>query len=188
MKQLRLPEGAKKVFVGEIFDVYQWPQKMYDGRIETFEMLSRRPSVEVIATMADKIIILSQEQPTKPLFLSLPGGRVEVYQTPLEGAKAELLQETGCEAEKFELLHEFAGESKIYYQESIYIARNCRKVAEQNFDGGEKIEVTLRSFADFMQLCRRDDFHISFGLKKMMYEMLLDPKKQAEFKKRIFGN
>lgn len=36
---MKLPPQAKKVFTGQIFDVYQWEQEMYDGSFETFEML-----------------------------------------------------------------------------------------------------------------------------------------------------
>ena len=39
---MKLPEQAKKVFDGEIFDVYQWDQEMYDGSTETFGNGGRR--------------------------------------------------------------------------------------------------------------------------------------------------
>src|SRR5215467_9321922 len=32
-----IPEHAERVFQGKIFDVYQWPQKLYDGSTATFE-------------------------------------------------------------------------------------------------------------------------------------------------------
>jgi len=38
-KNARLvPEEAKLVFKGIIYDVYQWEQKMFDGTFSTFEM------------------------------------------------------------------------------------------------------------------------------------------------------
>ena len=37
-----IPPEAKCVFRGKIFDVYQWPQRLYDGSTATFEMLRRR--------------------------------------------------------------------------------------------------------------------------------------------------
>ena len=36
-KNARLvPKNAKKVFTGEIFDIYQWQQEMYDGSLSIF--------------------------------------------------------------------------------------------------------------------------------------------------------
>ena len=37
-----IPPEADCVFRGEIYEVHQWPQKMPDGSVKTFEML-RRP-------------------------------------------------------------------------------------------------------------------------------------------------
>ncbi len=34
-----IPDHATCVFRGMLFDVYQWQQEMFDGSIETFEML-----------------------------------------------------------------------------------------------------------------------------------------------------
>ena len=40
-----IPPEADRVFRGEIYEVYQWPQKMPDGSVETFEMLRRPDTV-----------------------------------------------------------------------------------------------------------------------------------------------
>ena len=60
---MKIPINAKKVFSGIIFDTYQWEQEMYDGSHKIFEMVKRSPTVDVIATMDDKIITLWEEQP-----------------------------------------------------------------------------------------------------------------------------
>lgn len=44
-----IPREAELVFRGEIYKVYQWPQKMPDGSVKTFEMLRRPDTVMVIA-------------------------------------------------------------------------------------------------------------------------------------------
>jgi ADP-ribose pyrophosphatase len=71
---MKIPKEAKLVFKGVIFDVYQWQQKMFDGSFETFEMLKRPNTVEIIATQGDKILLSHQSQPNKKDFLSLFGG------------------------------------------------------------------------------------------------------------------
>jgi len=140
---MKIPENAKKVFDGIMFDIYQWEQEMFDGTKQTFEMLERSPSTDVISVVDDKIMVLIQEQPTKPLFPSLAGGRVEKGSTLLETAKREMLEETGYEAQEWKLLGEWFGASKLYFHESVFIAKNCKKVAEQELD----IFFTIRSIA-----------------------------------------
>src|SRR3990167_5280393 len=57
-----IPDTAKRVFRGQIFDVYQWPQKMFDNSTQTFEMLRRPDTIAVIAVVEDKILILDDEK------------------------------------------------------------------------------------------------------------------------------
>jgi ADP-ribose pyrophosphatase len=183
-----LPKNAEKVFKGVLFDVYQWPQEVYNNSVRTFEKLVRKPSADVLAVVKDKIVILEQEQPTKPLFPSLPGGMIEENQAPLEAAQAELLQETGFEAQQWSLAAEFFGSLKIFFHEYLFVARGCQKVVKQQLDGGEKIRVTFKKFEDFLQLARDRKFTAPLDLKFMMYEALLDNKKQEELRKMIFGD
>src|SRR5882757_3955251 len=100
---MKIPPQAKKVFQGVIFSVYQWQQEMFDGSTETFEMLKRPNTIEVIATQGDKILISRQSQPNKENFYSLFGGRAEEGEDPLVTAKRELLEESGLESDDWEL-------------------------------------------------------------------------------------
>ncbi|PJC53414.1 MAG: hypothetical protein CO029_02850, partial [Candidatus Magasanikbacteria bacterium CG_4_9_14_0_2_um_filter_41_10] len=72
-----IPEQAKKVFSGVIFDVYQWEQELYDGSKATFERLTRPATLQVIAEVDGRIAMSDEEQPAKGRFLSLLGGRQE---------------------------------------------------------------------------------------------------------------
>ena len=182
-----IPKNAKQVFKGVIFNTYQWPQEMFDGTVSIFEMVERKSTVDVIAVLGDKIIVLRQEQPGRSAYPSLPGGRVEEGQTPEIAARAELLQETGYEAGGMELFCEFFGDSKVHFHQSIFIARNCTKVSEKNLDSGEKIEMELNDFESFLQLCRNDKFAVSVYMKFMMYEALLDESKKEDLRKKIFN-
>ena len=180
------PPDAKKVFTGVLFDIYQWQQKMFDGSETTFEMLKRTPTIDIIALVDDKIIILQQEQPARPPFVSLPGGKIDEGEIALETAKRELLEETGYTSDNITLLQEFSGGSKIYYHEHLFIAKDCKKLGDQQLDPGEKIEVGLYSFDDFLQFCRVDGFTAPLGFRFMMYEALVDADKKAELKNKIY--
>jgi ADP-ribose pyrophosphatase len=149
---MKIPAEAKRVFKGIIFDVYQWPQKMFDGTESTFEMLKRPNTIEVIAIKDGKIVLAHQSQPTKPDFYSLFGGRAEENEEPMETAKRELLEESGLSSQKWELYKIFHPSHKIDWDIYTYIAKDCKKVAEPELDSGEQIEIKECTFDEFVEI------------------------------------
>ncbi len=101
---MQIPKHAKKVFTGVIFDVYHWKQKMFNNTTETFEMLKRPDTIEVIPIMGNKIILLNEEQLNIEKSYGVVGGRKDENETPLECAKRELLEETGLKIKNLEYL------------------------------------------------------------------------------------
>jgi len=155
-----IPNNAKKVYQGQIFSLWQWSQKMYDGSTEIFEGVKRCDTSSIIATTKDKIIYLHQEQPhKKKAFGSLPCGRVDKEgETPLEAAKRELLEETGYQSDSWEEFATNSTDGKIERTFWTYIARSCKKIAKQNLDAGEKIEVKLLTLDEFLNIADSDQF------------------------------
>ncbi len=149
-----MPVNAKKVFEGVIFDVYQWEQKMYDGSMQTFERLDRADTVDILATTKQgKMLIQRQSQPDQEeSFLCLIGGRVEDDEDALEGAKREMLEETGYGSQEWAFLLSYRPTRKIRWDMHVYVARQCEKQSEQNLDPGERIEVMEVSFDEFIEL------------------------------------
>lgn len=148
-----IPKNAKRVFHGKVFEVFQWEQKMYDGSTSIFESLKRPDTVEVIATVGDKIMLQEQFQPdSEQMFLCLPGGRLELEEDPLSGGKREMLEETGYASEAWELLRSRRPSGKIIWSVHVYIAHQCKKITEQNLDSGEKIALRLVSFEELLDL------------------------------------
>jgi len=185
-----IPENAKKVFEGVIFDVYQWEQEMYDGSFSTFEMLKRPGTVEIlVVTDKGKIMIQHQRQPDKDeSFLCPVGGRVDPGEDPLTAAKREMLEETGYEADEWELLHEVNPMSKIDWKMSVFIARNIKQVSEQHLDAGEKIDLLEVDFDEFIQLVDQAKIRrIEQDLRTMCVRAVYDKDKYQELKQKIFG-
>ncbi|HBB38425.1 MAG TPA: hypothetical protein DEP63_05630 [Candidatus Magasanikbacteria bacterium] len=183
-----IPPQAKKVFSGVIFDVYQWEQEMFDGSTATYEMVSRQPSTEAIITVGDKIVMLDQEQPNRAPYPCIPGGRIEPGEQPLNAIKREMAEESGYTSDDIELLYHFTGNSKLYFPEYIYVARNGHNGATQSLDSGEKISIKLVTFDELLQTTRNPLFAASWGLKQVFVEALLDEEKYQELKKKIFKN
>ncbi len=174
-----IPENAKCVFHGEIFDVYQWEQKMYDGSTATFEKLKRPDTVVIFPILPDgKILLVEQEQPGKDPFIGTPGGRVDLGEDILEAAKRELLEETGYEAKKFILWDAQQPVSKIEWSVYTFVAKGLKKVADMNLDAGEKIELKPVTFNEFMEISVKRNFSEREIVLKIMEARLISEKRK----------
>lgn len=181
---MKIPPHAKKVFSGYVFDVYHWPQEMYDGTTATFEGLKRPDTTEIIAVQDGKIVIAEQEQPMKPRSYSLFGGRSELGEQPLEAAKRELLEESGLVSDDWELYKNYEYDGKIEWNNYLYIARNCRKVADQKLDAGERIDIVAIDFDEFITHALDRKFWV---VDKFVVELfqIKDSGLLGEFKKKL---
>lgn len=184
---MKIPKEAKLIFKGILFDTYQWQQKQFDGSVKTFEMIKRKSTVDIVCIVGNKFMVLLEEQPNSPAFFCLPGGRVEDGENSIATAKRELLEESGYEAGYLKVLFEWFGPSKMHFHESLILARNCKKIASQNPDSGEKISVKFINFEEFLALVRIPSFRAPIDLKLMMYEALIDDNKRKKLK-RLFLN
>ncbi len=183
----QIPKKAKRVFKGVLLDVYHWQQKLYDGSKATFELARRQDIVLVIPTMNGKIGIVKQKQPPHDWFWSVPGGRMDVRgESAKQTALRELLEETGLKPKSIKLWKVYRSYGKMVMNIHVFVARDCIKVAKQNLDAGEKIEVKYLTFEQFLKLTDNSAFYEG----ELMIDMLrarLHPKKKRELKKAIFG-
>ena len=182
---MKIPAHAKRVFKGLIFDVYQFEQLGFDGKPMTIEMLKRPNTLQIIATDGSHILLAKEEQPMKGPFVSLLGGRQEENETPLDGAKRELLEESGYASDDWELLSSYDPYSKMEWTVYTYIARNCQKIQEQKLDSGEKISVQRVTFEEFCDLV----FSEKFCGREFAYDMLrmkcFEPEKLQGFREKL---
>jgi ADP-ribose pyrophosphatase len=126
---MKLPDHARKVYQGGIFDVHEWEQEMFDGSTHIFERVSALPIVKLICIMEDGTILINrEEQPGKDIFLSLPGGRLEPGEASEEGAKRELLEETGYQARSLELIDTHHVGYRVDLSIHLYIAKELTLV------------------------------------------------------------
>jgi ADP-ribose pyrophosphatase YjhB (NUDIX family) len=168
-----VPAGATRVFRGEIYDVYQWPQKMFDGSTKTFEMLKRVDTVQIIAVKDGKIVVILEEQPHKEKFYGVPGGRVDMGEGTLEAAKRELLEETGMVFGDFELVDIAQPMSNIEWFVYTYVATGFQSQGEKELDNGERNEVFEMSYDEVLKLAP--------GMRlKRIFEILQENKRVKE--------
>lgn len=177
-----IPENAKRVFKGVIFDVYQWEQEMFDGSKVVFEKLKRADTTIVFPVLPDgKILLSEQDQPGKLHFVGGLGGRVEEGEDILESAKRELLEESGYEAEEFILWDACQPHSKIDWAVYIFIAKRVKKVAEINADRGEKIKLFSATLDELIDISIRKDIHFAEQeIVPFLLEAKINPEKRKE--------
>lgn len=185
---MKIPSKAKRVFKGEIFEVYQWKQKLFDGTIAIFEGLRRKNTTQIIAVQDDKIIINLQMQPGKRKFLSLFGGRQEKNETPLACAKRELAEEAGLASTEWELWKVYFPISKIEWKIYLFIARNCKSIGTQHLDAGEKITIKKLSFKQFISIVETESFgarDFSLDILRMKFNGTLSSFEKKLFRKKV---
>ena len=176
-----IPETAKKVFDGIIFDVYQWEQELYDGSKTTFEMLSRPDTAVVYPVLDDgRILLVEDTQPTGE-YLCAPGGRVDKGETNEDAARRELLEETGYAVERLTLLYEYVPNSKIDQTVYVYVGHGAKKVQDPDPGAGEKIVLHPVTFGELVELASKKGFETEL-LTFDALQAKLDPAKMAQLK------
>jgi 8-oxo-dGTP pyrophosphatase MutT (NUDIX family) len=93
------------------------------------------------------------------VLLEFPGGVVEEDENPIEGARRELLEETGYTSPSIIEV------GKIYPNPALqtntlycYLALDAEKVGAQSLDAGEDIEVHLMPLDELVELAKRGEF------------------------------
>lgn len=184
-----IPEHAKKVFEGVIFDTYQWEQELFDGSVTTFETVHRQSIAVIIPLIGDKILVLKEEQPGREPYLAVPAGFLESYdQTPLDGAQRELQEETGLTTPDWQLIDTYSLYPRMSVTDYVYVARDCKKTHQKMLDKGEKqYGEFLFSYEEFIDLYDHADF-ASFFLKPHLIRAKFDPEYKELLRQKIFGN
>jgi ADP-ribose pyrophosphatase len=148
-----IPDSAKQVFSGILFDVYQWQQRLFDGSETTFEMLRRADTVIANCIVGDKILVLEDEQPHHGVRTSFPGGRVDEADSDIyTAAKREVLEETGYTFKDWKLIHVAQPFSKVEWFIYEFVAWNPLKKDSPHFDPGERITVNKFDFNEVRAL------------------------------------
>src|SRR5215216_1681141 len=91
--------------------------------------------------------------------LEFPGGIVEDDEDPLEGAKRELLEETGYSASEWIQIGQIFPNPALQTSAlHCFLALDVENVSAQNLDAGEDIEVHLIPFDELVEMAKRGEF------------------------------
>lgn len=145
-----IPQQAKKVFEWILFDTYQYEVTALNWETWIYEKIRWYDVVKAICIVDWKVLISNEIQPECKK-ITLPWWILHKWEDPLEGAKREVLEETGYEFSKRSLIKEFwSWKSKIVMNRYYYLAKDVINKKEVALDEWwESIEILHYSIEDF---------------------------------------
>lgn len=114
----------------------------------------------VALTKHNEVVLVKQyRHGVQEILLELPGGVVDSGEDPLEGAKRELMEETGYSAGNIIEVGRLYPNPAIQQNTLFcYLATDVEWVGEQHLDEAEEIEVQLIPLDELIEMARQGKF------------------------------
>ena len=144
-----------------------------DGRIVPAYFVVELP-VTVCAmgiTEDGKVILIKQyRHPVDEVLIELPGGFIDKGEDPALAIGRELLEETGYEFSKVHHLGKVAANPGVLNSYThLFLAQGGKKIAAQNLDQNEQIEILLMPLEEVRTMMQRNEFAQALHVCCMMY-------------------
>jgi ADP-ribose pyrophosphatase len=135
-----------------------------DGRIiQDFYQLRMADYVCLFAeTAAGQVLALrSYRHGARRVCLNFPGGQIAAGETALTAAKRELLEETGYESQRWQVLGSFVTQANQRGQTAHFFrASDCRCIAAPNSGDLEQSQLVQMPLSEILAALRRGEFAI----------------------------
>lgn len=142
--------------------------KLYECRLQCGRVIFREKllkdgkdgsaSIIVPFTRNNHVLVIVEPRvfTRKTVGVGFPAGYIESDEDSIEGARRELLEETGYQAETMIQLDEFyQDEGCSSALNRIFLALNCDKIKEQNLDKDEIVKYFECTFEEVLELEKR---------------------------------
>ena len=136
-----------------------------DGRVvESFYQVEQSDFALIFAETEDgrALLLRTYKHGARRVSLTFPAGMIAPGEDPLEGAKRELLEETGYAADEWIALggHVMQGNHRGCVGH-MFIAKGARPVAEPDSGDLEEMRLELLTRAELIEAVARDEFAFS---------------------------
>jgi ADP-ribose pyrophosphatase len=131
--------------------------------------------VNVLALTEDNKVILVKQyrHALGQIGIEVPGGVIDEGETPEEACRRELLEETGYVFEQYHYLGKIcANPATTTNFTHMYLATGGKKVAEQQLDDTEEVEVLFHSIDEVKELLFQNSITQSLHVNCIMYGMI----------------
>lgn len=169
-----------KEYTTPIFDLLKRTMKL-DAKEEflqgEFYILDAPEWINVIAlTPKEEILLVEQYRyGTREPTLEIPGGMVDKGENPLDGAKRELLEETGYRSESWKSLGKVSSNPAIMTNYThMYLAKECVFEGAENPDTHERINVHKIQMDDFLNLVKDGTVHHAIVVAAVAKYLLME--------------
>jgi 8-oxo-dGTP pyrophosphatase MutT (NUDIX family) len=167
---------SKEIADCRVFKVREdFCERESDGEESSFFVIENPDWVNIIAlTKTQEIVLIEQfRYGTEKIISELPGGMLDEDEDPMATAKRELAEETGYASDEFILLGQSHPNPAIQ-NNTIYhfLAVNCEKTAETNFDDHESVVTKLVSLSELENLIVSGDITHSLAIAAFHYYSL----------------
>ncbi len=146
-----------------------------DGSLHDFWVIDAPDWVNIVALTADDQLVLVEQwrHGSQSVTVEVPGGMLDPGEDALTAAKRELREETGYAAEDWQWLGEVLPNPAIQSNRcATYLARNCRRVAETQFDTTEECVLRLEPADGVAALIRSGEINHAIVVAALNFAFL----------------
>ncbi|MEO6671000.1 MAG: NUDIX hydrolase [Ferruginibacter sp.] len=141
-----------------------------------------RGAAAMAITEHDEVILVNQyRHPVNEMMIEIPGGFIDANEKPEDAIKRELLEETGYSFSTIHLLGTTTLNPGVLNNITyMFLAIGGVKIADQNLDANEEIEIILKPLEEVKAMLMRNEIKQSMHALCMFYgfEFLSSNKQQ----------
>lgn len=125
-----------------------------------------------LTSEGEVVMVKQYRHAVSEILLELPGGFIDGGETKEDGAGRELMEETGYSFEEFVFLGKiYANPGLLNNLTYMYMAKGGKKVAEQEFDPHEELEVVLKPMDEVVALFKENKIPQSLHASCIFYAL-----------------
>lgn len=172
---------SRLIFEESIIRIQKDTLQLSNQEQHAYYILQTKPyAVVILATTIEGLYILNEEYryPTKHFLLSCAGGYMDENEDPLKTARRELLEETGYEAEHYEIIGSAYPYAGVSTQKTIYVrAKGAKFQSKPSLDPTEVIRTILKTKEELYEMISQSNTLDASLCTALFFEMTYQYKK-----------